>query len=264
VNVFDERSDAVPNLPQSAFRVFEDDEAQEIRFFNSADVPVAVGLVLDSSASMITRRSMVVAGADAFIRASHAEDELFTIYFNEHVTFGLPATVPFTSHQQLLRAAVARYWAGGRTALHDAMIAGLDHLDRATHQKRVLVVLSDGKDNASRHSRDEMLERVRRSNAIVYSVSNASRRTGGDADPRVLRRLAEAGGGVAYFPDSDDEVVESLDEIAGNIRRGYLIGYVPRNVEHDGGYRRVKVTVRGPGRTRLTARSREGYEAHAH
>lgn len=263
VNVFDQRSDAVPGLPESAFRVFEDDEPQEISFFSSADVPVAVGLVLDGSASMITRRSMVLAGADAFIRTSHPEDELFTIYFSEHVTFGLPRTVPFTSHQHLLRAAMASYRAGGMTALHDAVIAGLDHLERATHQKRVLVVLSDGKDNASRHSRDEMLDRVRRSNAIVYTVSNATRRIGADADPRVLRRLAEAAGGVAYFPDSDHEVVESLDEIAGNVRRGYLIGYAPRNVAHNGEFRRVKVTVHA-GRARLTARSREGYEAHAH
>jgi VWFA-related protein len=264
VNVFDERSDAVPDLPESAFRVFENDEPQEIAFFSGADVPVAVGLVLDGSASMITRRSMVVTGADAFIRTSHPEDELFTIYFNENVTFGLPSTVPFTSQHLLLRTAVARYWAGGMTALHDAVIAGVDHLERATHQKRVLVVLSDGKDNASRHTRDEMLDRVRRSNAIVYTVSNAARRIGGDADPRALRRLAEAGGGVAYFPDSDDEVVESLDDIAGNVRRGYLIGYVPRNAAHDGKFRRVKVVVRAAGRGRLTARSREGYEDHAH
>jgi VWFA-related protein len=263
VNVFDERSDAVPDLPESAFHVFEDDDLQEITFFSSADVPVAVGLVLDGSASMIPRRSMVIAGAEAFIRASHLEDELFTIYFNENVTLGLPSTVPLTSHQ-LLRTAVARYWAGGMTALHDAVIAGLDRLERATHQKRVLVVLSDGKDNASRHTRDEMLGRARRSNAIVYTVSNATRRIGGDADPRVLRRLAQAGGGVAYFPDSDDKVVESLDAIAGNVRRGYLIGYVPRNAAHDGGFRRVSVTVRAAGRARLTARSREGYEAHAH
>jgi VWFA-related protein len=264
VNVFDERSDAVPNLPESAFRVYEEDEPQEITFFSSADVPVAVGLVLDGSSSMITRRSMVVTGADAFIRASHPEDELFAIFFNERVMFGLPGTVPFTSQPQLLRAAMGRYQAGGMTALHDAVIAGLDHLERATHQKRVLVVLSDGKDNASRHRRDEMLDRVRQSNAIVYTVSNASRRTGGDADPRLLRRLADSGGGVAYFPDSDDEVVESLDEIAGNVRRGYLIGYVPRNATHDGGFRRVKVTVSAPSRGRLNARSREGYEAHAH
>lgn len=264
VNVFDDRSDAVPNLPQGAFRVLEDDDPQEITFFSSADVPVAVGLVLDASASMITRQGMVFAGGDAFVRTSHPEDELFVVAFNEDVHFSLPPTVPFTSQPTLLRAGLSQYRAGGRTALHDAVIAALDHLDRASHQKRVLVVLSDGKDNASRHTRDQMLDRVTRSSALVYTVSSANRRTGLEADPRLLRRLADVSGGVAYFPDSDEKVVESFDEIAGNVRRGYLIGYVPRNTAHDGRFRRVIVAVRAPGRPRLTVRSRSGYEAEAH
>jgi len=264
VNVFDARSDAVPDLAQSAFQVFEEGERQEITFFSSADVPIAIGLVLDGSASMITRRSLVVAGAEGFIRASRPDDELFTVYFNEHVRFGLPPTVAFTGQSTLLRAAISHYRAGGMTALYDAVIAGLDHLERATHQKRVLVVLSDGEDNASRHTQTELLDRVRRSDALVYTVSNANRRTGLDADPRLLRRLADAGGGVAYFPDSDEEVVDRLDVIAANVRRGYLIGYVPRSGAHDGTFRRIRVAVQAPGRARLTVRSREGYVAHAH
>lgn len=264
VNVFDNRSDAVPNLPQHAFRVFEDDEPQDITFFNSADMPVAVGLILDSSGSMIARHHMVIAGGNAFVRASRPDDELFTIHFNEHIQFGLPGGVSFTGRQTLLQAALARYRPGGLTALHDAVIAGLEHLDRASHQKRVLVVLSDGKDNASRHAQADMIERTRRSDAIVYTVSNANRRTGMEGDARVLRRLADVSGGVAYFPDSDEEVVESFNEIAGNIRRGYLIGYVPTNTAHDDGFRRVKVTVAVPGRTKLRVRSREGYTATDH
>lgn len=264
VNVFDDRSDAVPDLPQQAFRILEDDEPQEITFFSSADVPVAVGLVLDASGSMITRQRLVFAGGEAFVRTSHPEDELFIVTFNEGVRFELPSTVPFTSHPSLLRGSLRQYQAGGRTALYDAVIAALDHLERASHQKRVIVVLSDGEDNASRHTRDEMLDRVARSSAIVYTVSNATRQAGADADPRLLRRLARVSGGVAYFPDSDEDVIESFDELAGNVRRGYLIGYVPRNSAHDGGFRQVKVAVRAPGRSRLTVRSREGYEAHAH
>jgi Ca-activated chloride channel family protein len=264
VNVFDERSDAVPDLPPHVFRVFEDDEPQDITLFSPADVPVAVGLILDASASMIARHRLVLAGGDAFVRSSHPADELFTIHFNEHVRFGLPAAMPFTSQPGLLQAALSRYRPGGRTALYDAVIAALDHLARAAHQKRALVVLSDGKDNASRQTEQDMLERVRRSNAIVYAVSNANRRNGLEGDPRVLRRLAKASGGVAYFPGSDEDVVESFNEIAGNVRRGYLIGYVPRNPAHDGSFRRVKVMVRVPGRPRLTVRSREGYEARKH
>ena len=259
VNVFDRRSDAVPNLPQSAFKVFENDRLQEITFFNSADVPVAVGLILDASGSMIAREHMIIAGGAAFARSSHPADELFTIHFNENVRYGLPPTVPFTSSSSMLHSALAAYRPGGRTALHDAVIAGLEHLELATHQKHVLVVLSDGEDNASRYSEDEMLDRAMESDAIIYTVSNANKRIGMPGDPRVLRRLADVTGGVAYFPSSDDKVVESFDELAGNIRRGYSIGYVPANPLQNNGYRRVKVRVSAPGLGALTARTRDGY-----
>lgn len=264
VTVFDERSDAVPGLPAQVFHVTEDGEPQDITFFSSADMPVAVGLVLDGSASMIGRHRLVLDGGEAFVRASRGGDELFTMQFNERAELGLPPTVPFTNQASLLRAALGRYRPGGQTALFDAVIAAVDHLERATHQKRVLVVLSDGEDNASTRTERDMLERVRRSDAIVYTVSNAKPGYGQDADPRVLRRLAQASGGVAYFPDSDEDAVESFNEIAGNVRRGYLIGYVPGNAAHDGGFRRVELRVRVPGRPRLTVRSREGYEARAH
>ena len=264
VNVFDGRSDAVPGLPQEAFRVFENNVPQEITFFSGADVPVAVGLVLDNSGSMIARQRMSIAGGIAFARSSHPEDELFTVHFNEDVHFGLPAGLAFTNRETLLQAALSRYRPGGKTALYDAVIAALEHLERANHQKHVLVVLSDGEDNASRHTEDDMIERARDSDAIIYTVSSGNRRAGLAGDASVLRKLAEVTGGVAYFPDSDDEVVESFDEIAGNIRRGYSIGYVPRNDAHDGGYRKVRVTVRMPGRSNLRVQSRDGYRPSDH
>jgi Ca-activated chloride channel family protein len=264
VNVFDGRSDAVPGLLQDSFRVFEDGEPQEIAFFNGADVPVAVGLVLDNSGSMIARQQMVITGGAAFARSSHPEDELFTIHFNENVEFGLPAGYAFTNRETLLQAALSRFRPGGKTALYDAVIAALDHVDTASHQKKVLVVLSDGEDNASRHTEDDMIEHARASDAIIYTVSNANRRTGMDGDPGVLRKLADTTGGVAYFPDNDKEIVEHFDEIAGNIRRGYTIGYVPRNHSDAGDYRRVKVTVHAPGRSNLRVQSRDGYRPSHH
>jgi len=261
VNVFDRRSDAVPNLPESVFHVIEDNQRQTISFFSSADVPVAVGLVLDNSGSMISRNHMVLIGGEAFARTARPADELFTIHFNEHVQFGLPETVPFTSLQSLLHSALSRYRPAGRTALHDAVIAGLEHLERAANQKRVLVVLSDGDDNASRHTEDEMIARAKASEAIIYTVSNATLRVGLDGDPGVLRKLADVTGGLAYFPKTDEKVVESLDEVAGNIRRGYTLGYVSTNPVHDGTFRRVKVMALVPGRTGLTVRTRDGYTA---
>jgi VWFA-related protein len=125
----------------------------------------------------------------------------------------------------------------------------------------VLVVLSDGEDNASRASKEDMIERARDSDAIVYTVSNANRRVGMDGDAEILRRLADVTGGVAYFPGSDEKVVESFDEIASNIRRGYTIGYVPDNPARDGTFRRVTIMVLVPGRTGLSVRTRDGYEA---
>jgi Ca-activated chloride channel homolog len=261
-NVFDRRSDAVPNLPQDAFRVFENDVPQTISFFSNVDVPVAVGLIVDNSSSMISRRQMVLAGGTAFVASSHPEDELFTIHFNEHIRFGLPDAFAFTNRPTLLQSAFVRFPAGGMTALHDAVIAGLDHVETASHQKHVLVVLSDGDDNASRYSEESMLARARAGDAIVYTVSNA-RRDGGTADPGLLRRLAEVTGGVAYFPRDDNGVVAAFQEIAQNIRRGYSIGYVPTNSARDGSYRRVRVMVRVPGRN-LSVRTRHGYTASGH
>ena len=263
VNVFDGRSDAVPNLPQTAFRVTEDNKPQSITFFSNEDVPVAVGLVVDNSGSMITRRNMVLAGARAFAQSSHPEDELFTIIFNEHVRHGLPGTIAFTRNRTQIEASFQVFAPGGKTAFHDAVIAGLEHLQEASHQKRVLVVLSDGDDNASQHSSDVMLERARRSDALIYTVSTADLDTQ-VGKPALLKKLAEISGGATYSPDSEEEVVEAFQTIAENIRRGYSIGYVPTNSATDGRFRRVKVDVRAPGFKNLNVSARDGYLAPRH
>jgi VWFA-related protein len=260
VNVFDNKSDAVPALTKENFLIFEDGRNQEITFFSGEDVPVAVGLVIDNSSSMIAKGRMVVAGAMAFADSSHPEDELFTVHFNEHVRFGLPQQFEFTPSRPLLRGVLSALRPGGKTALHDAVIAALDHVEKANHQKHVVIVLSDGDDNASSHERNEMYERARRSDAIIYAVAVNDPRTGGDGDPRVLRRLAEIGGGLAYFPKSEEQTVAAFTEIAENIRRGYSIGYVPTNTARDGRWRQVKVMVRAPGK-KLSARCRDGYLA---
>ncbi len=261
VNVFDGHSDAVPDLPREAFLVVEDNTAQEITFFSGADVPVAVGLAIDNSGSMIARRTMVVAGGQAFAASSHPEDELFTVIFNEHVRYGLPPVMLFTTSQAHLQAALTRYPPGGKTALYDAVMAGLERLERASLQKHVLVVLSDGDDNASEHSEKEMLERARRSDAIIYAVSSEDSQIGLGGDPGVLKKLAETTGGLAYFPKSEGGVVNAFNEIAQNIRRGYSIGYVPTNTARDGAFRKVKVMIRVRGKNNFSVRSRHGYTA---
>jgi Ca-activated chloride channel family protein len=260
VNVFDKRSDAVPELPQSAFTVFEDDKPQDITFFSAADVPVTVGLIIDNSTSMLTERDMIVSGTSAFAESSHPEDEMFAIVFNEHVRAGLPDTIDFTRNRMQLRVSLQRFPAGGKTAFYDAVIAGLDHLEKAGYQKRVLVVLSDGGDNASRHTEKDMLDRVSSGSALVYTVLDPNVVVPGESKPQVLRRLAKMSGGVAYFPKTGRQLVANFQEIAGNIRRGYSIGYVPSSAQHHHNEQhRVKVTVRVPGRGDLSVRVRNGY-----
>jgi len=259
VNVFDGRSDAVPALPETAFRVVEEGRPQAITFFSDADVPVAAGLVIDNSTSMISRRAMVMAGARAFAASSHPEDEVFTIVFNEHARRGLQDSVAFTKSQAQVQASLLRYPAGGQTALYDAVIEALDHIQRASLHKRVLIVLSDGEDNASRHSERDMLHRASRGDALVYTVSTVDF-SHQDGNPAVLKRLAARTGGQAYFPQSEAEIVRAFTQIAQNIRRGYSIGYVPETPREPGEYRRVQVTVRVPGRN-LSVRVRDGYTA---
>ena len=260
VNVFNGRSDAVPDLPQTAFTVFEDDKPQDISFFSAGDVPVTVGLIIDNSTSMLTEREVVRAGATAFAESSHPEDEMFAIVFNEHVRRGLPDTIAFTTNRLQLQTSVDRFPPGGKTALYDAVIEGLNHLDRGMYQKHVLVVLSDGGDNASRHSEEEMLERVEMSSAIIYTVVDPDAFSAGEGDKGVLRRLAKLSGGVAYFPKSRSHVLKDFEQIAGNIRRGYSIGYAPSWTEHvHNRTHKVKVLVRAAGRNDLSVRVRNGY-----
>jgi Ca-activated chloride channel family protein len=260
VNVFDGRSDAVPNLPQSAFTVYEDGKPQDISFFEAGDVPVTVGLVVDNSTSMLTERDLVFAGTRAFAESSHPEDEMFAVVFNEHVRLGLPKSVEFTTNRLQLVASLARFTPGGKTALHDAVIAGLDHLEKGAYQKHVLVVLSDGGDNASEHSEKEMLRRVEASSALIYTIVDPDVLTPREGNRGVLRRLAKLSGGLAYFPKSERAVVENFMEIAGNIRRGYSIGYAPGSDTHEHNRpHHLKVTVRMPGRSDLSVRVRNGY-----
>ena len=253
------KSDVVPDLPRDAFQVFEDGVEQDIEFFASQEAPVAAGLIIDNSSSMVPRQSMVQAGVSSFAASGRDADEMFTVLFNEHVRFGLPGGLAFTRSPAQLLATFAARRPGGMTALHDAVIEGLTHLARARNQKRALVVLTDGDDNASSQSQSNMLYRASQSNAVIYTIWTGNLLPD-EGNPRLLRRLAERSGGVAFTPRNEEEVIKAFTEIAGNIRRGYTISYAPKNSANDGSYRKVTVVARVPGR-RLTVRCRDGYTA---
>jgi VWFA-related protein len=263
VTVFDRDGDPIPNLPRDVFQVVEDGKPQTITLFDGEDAPVAVGLIVDNSSSMLTRRAMVLAGVDTFAASSKPEDQAFTLVFNEHVQRGLPPTVPFTNSRPLLQASIAALAAGGQTALHDAVIAALDHLETAERQKHVLVILSDGEDNASSHTEADMLRRAERSDALIYAVSTARLDTS-VGNERLLRKLARSTGGELYTPKTEKDVVATFGEIAGKIRQGYTLGYVPTNSAHDGTYRRLIVRALVPGPRAPKVHARDGYLAPLH
>ena len=256
VSVLDGKSRLVPGLPREAFTVFENGQPQPITFFHNDDNPVTVGLVLDCSTSMQRKREAIIAAGIAFAQSSHPSDELFTVNFNEQVWSGLPVSIPFTSDVEQLRNALQRSGARGRTALFDAMQFALGHLQKGQRQKKVLIVVSDGGDNASRATFDDVLQAAQRSDAIIYALSLHDQYDD-DARPDVLRKLTGATGGKAYFPRDPSDSSAVLTQIAQEIRSGYTLGYVPPATGD--GYRAIGIDVRPADGRKLSVRARPGY-----
>jgi VWFA-related protein len=261
VTVTDRTGAFVEGLPAEAFSIVEDGQAQTLRLFADTDTPVTVGLLVDSSASMHSSRHLIIAGAAAFAAASHPQDEVFALAFNEDVTASLPPSAPFTSDSVVLEAALERsVSARGRTALYDAISIGVDYLSRGTRERRVLVVLSDGGDNASRATRAAAVRKAQASNAVIYTVALIDPLSR-DANPALLEELAQASGGVAFRPHDPQRIAEALGQVARHIRHGYTLGYAPTNPAHDGAFRRIRVVVTAPPGRRFVVRTRSGYMA---
>ena len=251
----------VTGLTRDAFAILEDGRPQTAQLFTSDDAPVTVGLLIDSSGSMQPNRERVIAAAAAFAKASHPSDELFALAFNDDVRSALPPTAPFTSDVSMLQDALTTtIRAYGRTALFDAIAAGLDYLGRGRHQRRVLVIVSDGGDNASRTTFDEVVTKTQASNAVIYTVALGDP-VDRDANPGLLRRIAQANGGEMFAPRDAGDITEVLQRIAQDIRHTYTLGYVSTNTARDGVFRQIRLIVQSPKNRRLIVRSREGYLA---
>jgi Ca-activated chloride channel homolog len=257
--VQDGKGRIVTGLQKENFKVAENGIAQEILLFQREDIPVTVGIVLDSSGSMRNKRNEVVAAALAFARSCNPQDEMFVVGFNDEVLMGLPSDKPFTSDVHDLRQAFSRLAIQGRTRLYDALAAATTHLTRATHQKKVLVLVSDGGDNASRHTFEQVLEMADKSGAIVYTVGVYDE-SDDERNPRVLKRVAQASGGQAFFPEGIDEVTNICLRIAQDIRSQYTLGYFSKK---DSGYHKLSATATDQRNRRLQVRTRAGYYASA-
>jgi Ca-activated chloride channel homolog len=256
--VQDRHGQRVSDLQQANFAVYEDRVAQRIRLFRHEDIPVTVGLVVDHSGSMHAKLAEVTAGAKAFVRSSNTDDQMFVVNFNKTVSLGLPDSIGFTTNAEELERAIWRSQAAGETALYDAIVKALIRLQAGSRDKKVLVVISDGADNASGHNLAQVLDMAASSSAIIYTVGLFTP-DDQDANPRVLHHLAQATGGEAFFPRESSDVVTICERIARDIRSQYTIGYVSSNVKQDGVHRTVRVAAQAPDRGKLSVRTRPGY-----
>jgi VWFA-related protein len=250
------RGELVTNLERNAFTIYENGRRQPITLFRRDDIPVSLGLLIDNSGSMRTLRPRVEAAALALARASNPQDEIFVLNFNDKARID----VPFTSDVGVLESGIARVDSIGGTAMRDAIDMAQGYLaDHGTRDRKVLLVITDGIDNASMTPRDRIEKQAEQRDTVIFAVGLF-----GDAD-RVkqgrheLDQLADKTGGLAYYPLGIDEINGVALEIARQIRNQYTIGYTPLNQSLDGSYRTIRMTV--SSQEKLTVRARAGYRA---
>ena len=296
--VLDRKNRAVDNLEQKDFRVSENGVPQKLAVFSHADIPVTLGIVIDDSGSMREKRPAVNKAAVTFVQTSNPQDQVFVVNFNDAYYLDTPGD--FASDIDDLKAALGKIDSRGGTALYDAAYASLDHLKLGDRDKKVLLVITDGDDNASRYTLDDLVRREQQSNAVIYTIgligdeasappapppgTQDSGIATGPAGPtgatdthsgslfklhrkdkhfeKILKQIAQATGGQAYFPSSLDEVQSTCRQIARDIRDQYTLAYYPTNKLKDGTFRAVKVEAFVSGtHKRLEVRTRPGYYA---
>jgi Ca-activated chloride channel homolog len=259
--VRDRKGTPVSGLGKDNFQVYEDKVPQQIESFSHEDLPVTIGLVIDASGSMRPKRANVTAAAMAFVRSSNPADQIFVVNFNEHVSLGLPPNLPFTNNAAQLETALSRHALTGMTALYDAITLSIEQLQRGKWDKKVLIVVSDGGDNASKQNLAQVLSLVNQSNALIYTVGIFDE-TDEDRNPRILKQLSHASGGEAFFPATLQELLPICEQIAHDIRNQYTITFAPTNKKQDGAYRKIDVKVHGiAGAGHLSVSTRAGYSA---
>jgi Ca-activated chloride channel family protein len=260
--VMDKSGHLVTDLPREAFTVFENGQPQPIKSFKREDVPVSMGLIIDNSGSMRDKRAKVETAALTLVKDSNKDDEVFVVNFNDEAFLDNPHGKDFTNNMKELEESLTRIDSRGGTAMRDAIRMSIDHLkEKSKKDKKVLVVVTDGNDNSSVISLENLVKASQQSEVLIYSVgllSEEERREAKRAE-RALNDLALATGGESFFPKEASEVERIAHTVARDIRSQYTIQYTPTNQAMDGSFRAIKVTVKGPGNP--TARTRNGYYA---
>ena len=256
--VVDKNGHLVTDLPQNAFQVYENGVEQKIKIFKREDVPVSMGLIVDNSGSMRDKRQKVEAAALALVKASNREDEVFVVNFNDEPYLDSD----FTNDIKVLEQSLAKIDSRGGTAMRDAIRMSIDHeKQKAKRDKKVLLVITDGNDNASMISLESLVKAAQQSEILIYAIGLLSEEERREAKraKRALDSLTEATGGQSYYPKELSDVEKTCQQVAHDIRNQYIIAYTPTNTALDGTFRQVRVAANGPGRP--VVRTRTGYYA---
>ncbi|HEV2351255.1 MAG TPA: VWA domain-containing protein [Terriglobia bacterium] len=270
VSVVDKKGRRVENLQKDNFKVYEDGAPQQLTVFSHADIPVTMGIVIDDSGSMRPKRAAVNAAALTFAKTSNPQDQVFVVNFNDVYYLDTPGD--FASNIEDLNSALNKIDSRGGTALRDAVYASLDHMKLGNRDKKVLLVITDGEDNASRYTMEELLAHAQKAGALIYTIGllgddeqgHFFKMHGGESRraAKALDALAKATGGEAFFPKSLEEVESTCVDIAHSIRNQYTLAYYPSNSKRDGTFRTVRVDATAPNKhEKLVVRTRAGYYA---
>ncbi|HKF53638.1 MAG TPA: VWA domain-containing protein [Candidatus Acidoferrales bacterium] len=266
VTIVDKDGNFVSGLTEGNFRVLEDKAPQKISQFTHSDIPISVGLVIDNSGSMRSKRARVNAAAMTFVQTSNPQDQMFVVNFNDE--YYLDMDEDFSNDPKVLKAALERIDSRGGTALYDAILGSMNHLKKGTREKKVLLVVTDGvdHDSAQAHTLSYTVEKLEQSNVVIYAVGlftkNDDSREEMRQGKKALLALTDASGGEAFFPKTVDDVDSICTRIAQDIRSQYMVGYYPSNDARNGTFRTVKVELTGVGgKGKLTVRTRPGYYA---
>jgi len=255
VSVVDEKDRMVGGLLKEHFRITENRVEHPIAVFKHEDIPVSLGLVIDNSRSIEPRKQRLDAAALAFVQKSNQEDETFVVHFD----FDARLSQSFTGDERVLETVLAGTKPYGQTALYDALILALEQMEKAQYQKKAILVISDGLDNASKNTLADAIEKIKQSRVAFYTVGLLSAGEGAKAEQDLLK-IAEVSGGKAYFPQNEDEARNMMERIARDLREQYTIGYFSSSAR-DGSWRSVRVEVKPPlgFPQKLSANYRHGY-----
>jgi len=258
VSVLNRDGKLVTDLQQKSFKVFENGVEQPIKIFRREDVPISLGIIIDNSGSMREKRQKVETASLDLVRASNPQDEVFIVNFNEDPYLD----VPMTSDIKKMEEGIARIDSRGGTAMRDAIDSSMTYLKKEGHrQKKVLLVITDGNDNASNVSLEKLVNRAQQDEVLVYAIGllNEEEHREARLAKRALDAITRDSGGLAFYPKAPAEVDAIALQVAHEIRNQYTIAYSPTVQEMDGSFRQIKVTVNGPGHP--VVRTRTGYYA---